>query len=121
MDDEIEIPIWNKIIPEIIGSNYYRYQTVKKIAPGKLLVYVKMPCSGMEGCDACAGPHRKKNKKCSKTLRRRPYIDSPPNNFGGIKLFDIYSGLPFMGIWIMEMVLEKTNRRSAVAILYKKS
>lgn len=120
MDDIIKIPHWNKIEPEIIGSNFNRYQIIKKLSPTKFIAFVKMPCSGMDGCDRCAGPHRKGNKNCSKNLRRPPYLLEPPKNYGGIFLYDIFSGVRFKGIWVVENEKKKETSCSALATLYRK-
>jgi hypothetical protein len=120
MDDAIKVPHWYKIVPEIIGSNYNRFQIIKKVSATEYTVFVKMPCSGMDGCDRCSGPHRKGNKKCSKNLRRPPYISGPPKNYGGIFLYDIFSGVRLNGIWVVENERRKDNSRSALATLCRK-
>lgn len=115
-----ELPHWYKIQPTFIGSNYDRYQIIKNENNVRLWVFVKMPCAGMDGCDRCAGPHRKGNKNCSKNLHRPPFINSPTNNQGGIFLFSLFSGQKVKGLWIVSEQNTVEGKRSAIACLVRK-
>jgi hypothetical protein len=119
MDAVTKFPNWYKIQPSLLGSNYHRYQLLKGSTSECLLVYVKLPCNGMDGCDACAGPHRKKNKQCSKNLLREPYILSPTDNEGGIYLFELHTGFQQPGRWQIESWRRHPNNRVAIASLVR--
>jgi hypothetical protein len=110
---------WFKIQPTLLGSNYHRYE-VYSYTKDTLHVFVKMPAIGMEGCDRCAGPHRKKNKRCSKTRGIEPFIPSPPSNEGGIYLYELDTEFKIPGKWEITSWDHRNNSRSALAILERK-
>ena len=92
---------WYAIRPSLIGSDYNRYEIIEQDSRN-IYAFLKSPCIGMEGCDRCSGPHRKKNKKCSKNLNKQPFIKSPGTFQGGIYLFWFFILLYLSNIFLGE-------------------
>tara|TARA_B110000305_G_scaffold239314_1_gene306748 strand:- start:727 stop:1077 length:351 start_codon:yes stop_codon:yes gene_type:complete len=106
---------WQKIHPTLIGSDYNRYEIIK-YESNTFSVYVKNPQIGMEGCDRCAGPHRIKNKTCSKTRNKEPHIPGPAV---GIYLYNLLNGQRLPATWQLQNLYKPDGRKSGIAELVK--
>lgn len=106
---------WSRIRPTLIGSDFNRYEIIN-YDQNSFSVYVKNPQIGMEGCDRCAGPHRPKNKTCSKNREKEPYIPSPAV---GIYLFNLLNGQQLPATWQLQNLYKPDGRKSGIAQLVK--
>jgi hypothetical protein len=109
---------WYAIRPSLIGSDYNRYEIFKQNSRN-IFAFLKTPCIGMEGCDRCSGPHRARNKKCSKNLNKAPFIKGPGNFKGGIYLFFLDTQQQKDGIWEIVSLNKKSHQRSGIIHLRK--
>lgn len=106
---------WKNIDPNLIGSDYNRYEIVKWQNETSFVAWVKMPCKGMDGCDRCAGPHRPKNRQCSQNWNRPPNL--PTCQSSGIVLMELHTNKVWSGIWNVQSIIEPLGRKSGIAIL----
>lgn len=112
--NDIKVKKWYSISPTIIGSDYNRYEIIS-VDGDSFIAHVKSPCIGMEGCDRCNGPHRIKNRFCSKTIGQVSNIPQPSSSSGGIYLFFLDIGSRINGIWQAIEWKQKPGCRSGLA------